>query len=90
VSAHKQRVFENYLWNRHTNARPGGFRLRSWIKPLIRKAKTATARERRNAPSRPAYFFADHEIGRELKAMSKGLDEHRELIGLAAEDRTRR
>jgi IS5 family transposase len=31
-------------------------------------------------------FFADHEIGRELKAMSQWLDEHRELIGLAAED----
>jgi IS5 family transposase len=30
--------------------------------------------------------FADHEIGRELKAMSQWLDEHRELIGLAAED----
>ena len=31
-------------------------------------------------------LFADHEIGRELKAMSKWLDEHRGLIGLAAED----
>jgi transposase, IS5 family len=31
-------------------------------------------------------LFADHEIGRELKAMSQWLDEHRELIGLAAED----
>ena len=30
-------------------------------------------------------LFADHEIGRELKAMSQWLDEHRELIGLAAE-----
>jgi transposase, IS5 family len=30
--------------------------------------------------------FADHEIGRELKTMSQWLDEHRELIGLAAED----
>ena len=30
--------------------------------------------------------FADHEIGRELKAMSQWLDEHRELIGLVAED----
>jgi hypothetical protein len=26
-------------------------------------------------------FFADHEIGGELKAMSQWLDEHRELIG---------
>ena len=30
-------------------------------------------------------LFADHEIGREPKAMSQA-DEHRELIGLAAED----
>ena len=34
--------------------------------------------------------FADHEIGRELKTMSQWLDEHRELIGLAAEDLRRR
>src|ERR1700746_737215 len=31
-------------------------------------------------------LFADHEIGRELKAMSQWLDEHRELVGLAEED----
>ena len=31
-------------------------------------------------------LFADHEIGRELKAMSQWLDEHRELSALAAED----
>jgi IS5 family transposase len=31
-------------------------------------------------------LFADHVIGRELKAMSQWLDEHRELVGLAAED----
>src|ERR1700683_4384434 len=31
-------------------------------------------------------LFAEHEIGRELKAMSRWLDEHRELIGLATED----
>jgi IS5 family transposase len=31
-------------------------------------------------------LFADHEIGRELKAMSQWLDEHRELIGRAVED----
>ena len=30
-------------------------------------------------------LFAEHEIGRELKAMSQWLDEHRELIGLAAD-----
>jgi hypothetical protein len=32
-------------------------------------------------------LFAEHEIGRELKAMSQWLDEHCELIGLATEDR---
>ena len=31
-------------------------------------------------------LFADHEIGRELTAMSQWLDEHRELIGRVAED----
>ena len=31
-------------------------------------------------------LFSGHEIGRELKAMSQWLDEHRELIGLVAED----
>ena len=31
-------------------------------------------------------LFAEHEIARALKAMSRWLDEHRELIGLAAED----
>ena len=31
-------------------------------------------------------LFAEHEIGRELKAMSQWLDEHRELIGLVADD----
>jgi IS5 family transposase len=31
-------------------------------------------------------LFAGHEIGRELKAMSQWLDEHRELAGLVAQD----
>jgi IS5 family transposase len=35
-------------------------------------------------------LFADHEIGRELKAMSQWLDEHGELIGLVAGDLCRR
>src|SRR2546430_16979680 len=30
--------------------------------------------------------FAEHEIGRELKAMSQWLDEHRGLLGLVAGD----
>jgi len=31
-------------------------------------------------------LFADHEIGRELKAMSQWLDEHRELLGSVTDD----
>src|SRR5947208_16915194 len=30
--------------------------------------------------------FAEHEIGRELKAISRWLDEHRALLSLAARD----
>ena len=30
--------------------------------------------------------FAEHEIGRELKAISQWLDEHRALLGLAVSD----
>jgi transposase, IS5 family len=35
-------------------------------------------------------LFAGHEIGRELKAMSEWLDEHRALLGLVAADLRRR
>jgi IS5 family transposase len=35
-------------------------------------------------------LFAGHEIGRELKAMSAWLDDHRELLGLIAADLRRR
>jgi IS5 family transposase len=31
-------------------------------------------------------LFAEHEIGRELKAMSRWLDEHRELLGSVRDD----
>jgi IS5 family transposase len=31
-------------------------------------------------------LFAEHEIGRELKAMSQWLDEHRDLLGLVTRD----
>lgn len=34
--------------------------------------------------------FAEHEIGRELKAMSRWLEEHRDLLGLVATDVGRR
>jgi transposase, IS5 family len=30
--------------------------------------------------------FAEHEIGRELRAMSQWLDQHRELLGLVMDD----
>jgi IS5 family transposase len=43
-------------------------------------------RQERTVQARLFDAFSDHEIGRELKAMSQGLDEHRELVGLAAED----
>ena len=43
-------------------------------------------RQERTAQANIFDLFAEHEIGRELKAMSQWLDEHRELIGLAAED----
>ncbi len=43
-------------------------------------------RQERTVQASPFDLFADHEIGRELKAMSQWLDEHRQLIGLAAED----
>jgi IS5 family transposase len=35
-------------------------------------------------------LFAEHEIGRELKAMSQWLDDHRDLLGLVAGDLRRR
>ena len=34
-------------------------------------------------------LFATHEIGHELKAMSRWLDEHRDLLGLVARDLVR-
>jgi IS5 family transposase len=34
-------------------------------------------------------LFAEHEIGRELKAMSAWLDDHRELVRLVAADLSR-
>jgi transposase, IS5 family len=53
------------------------------------KDKTATAGAGNASGTHQASLFdlfADHEIGRELKAMSQWLDQHRELIGPAAED----
>ena len=43
-------------------------------------------REERTVQASLFDLFADHEIGRELKTMSQWRDEHRELIGQAAED----
>src|ERR1700746_719444 len=44
-----------------------------------------TRRQERTVQASLFDLFAEHEIGRELKAMSQWLDEHRELIGLVAE-----
>ncbi len=49
-----------------------------------------TMRQERTVQASLFDLFAEHEIGRELKAMSQWLDEHRELIGLTAEDLRRR
>src|SRR6476620_5977958 len=66
------------------------FRVGFGIKPLIPKEKPSppepTMRQERTVQASLFDLFADHEIGRELKAMSQWLDEHRELLGLAAED----
>ena len=66
------------------------FRVGSGIKPLIPKTKPPppepTMRQERTLQASIFDLFAEHEIGRELKAMSLWLDEHRDLIGLAAED----
>src|SRR5271169_6353123 len=60
------------------------------IKRLIPQAKPPppepTMRQERTVQASLFDLFAEHEIGRELKAMSQWLDEHRELIGLATED----
>src|ERR1700690_4429613 len=66
------------------------FRVGFWIKPLIPKTKPPppepTMRQERTVQASIFDLFAEHEIGRELRAMSQWLDEHRDLIGLAAED----
>src|SRR3981189_527239 len=43
-------------------------------------------RQERTVQSNIFDVFAEHEIGRELKAMSQWLDEHRDLLGLIAKD----
>ena len=70
------------------------FRVGSGVKPLIPKTKPPppepTMRQERTVQASIFDLFAEHEIGRELKAMSLWLDEHRDLIGLVAEDPRRR
>src|SRR5271154_5646661 len=70
------------------------FRVGSGIKPLIPKTKPPppepTMRQERTVQASIFDLFAEHEIGRKLKAMSLWLDEHRDLIGLVAEDLRRR
>lgn len=43
-------------------------------------------RQERTVQSNIFDLFAEHEIGRELKAMSQWLDRHREVLSLVAED----
>lgn len=65
---------------------------------LFRKEFTRSSGSRRFQPPEPTIcqgltvpsnvfdLFAGHEIGRELKAMSKWLDEHSDLLELVAGD----
>ncbi|ESW79481.1 hypothetical protein X772_27055 [Mesorhizobium sp. LSJC280B00] len=48
-----------------------------------------TMRQERTVQASIFDLFATHEIGRELKAMSQWLDEHRDLLGLVARDLVR-
>ncbi|MER8467473.1 transposase, partial [Mesorhizobium sp. M1396] len=43
-------------------------------------------RQERTVQSSVFDLFAEHEIGRELKAISQWLDEHRDLLGLVMRD----
>lgn len=43
-------------------------------------------RQERTVQSTLFDIFAEHEIGRELKAISQWLDEHRDLLGLVVAD----
>ncbi len=43
-------------------------------------------REKRTVQSSIFHFFADHEIGQELQAISNGLDSHPEILELVAAD----
>lgn len=43
-------------------------------------------RQERTVQSSVFDLFAEHEIGRELKAISQWLDEHRDLLGLVTRD----
>src|SRR5208283_212455 len=62
-------------------------RIRNQAPTIFQPLTISTAIRTLNNPRYSLFdLFADHEIGRELKAMSQWLDEHRELIGLAAED----
>jgi hypothetical protein len=48
-----------------------------------------TMRQERTVQASLFDLFATHEIGRELEAMSQWLDEHRDLLGVAARDLVR-
>src|SRR5437870_9048983 len=51
-----------------------------------RDRRSPTMRQERIIQASLFEVFAEHEIGRELKAMSQWLDEHRGLLGLVAGD----
>src|SRR6185369_511304 len=51
-----------------------------------RHRRSPTMRRVRTVQASIFDVFAAHEIGRELKAMSQWLDEHRDLLGLVATD----
>jgi hypothetical protein len=70
-----------------TEARLGGFWYLGschWSKLL--PPLEPTMRQERTVQASIFDFFATHEIGYELKAMSLWLDEHRNLLGLVARD----
>jgi IS5 family transposase len=60
-----------------------------WIIPLKQNTPQPpepTMRQERTVQATVSDIFAEHEIGREMKAMSQWLDEQRLLSGLIAAD----
>jgi IS5 family transposase len=55
-------------------------------KQIIPQPPEPTMRQERTVQGTLFDIFAEHEIGRELKAMSQWLDEHRDVLGLVVAD----